>query len=89
MRVEIVDNEEPMATEEDIRYEDLRADTYATIGESNMMKTDNDAENVYHGDVEVTAYNDPDPHHAENMYHVNVDVKTYTHDVPVPFETRF
>ena len=40
MRVEIVDNEEPMATEEDVGYEDLRADTYATIGESNMMKTD-------------------------------------------------
>ena len=56
LRVEIVDNEEPMATEEDVSYEDLPADAYATIEESNMMKTDDDAENVYHGEVDVTAY---------------------------------
>ena len=54
LRTEIVDNEEPMATEDDVSYEDLPADTYATIEESNMMKVDDDAENVYHGAVDVT-----------------------------------
>ena len=87
MRVDIVDNEEPIATEEDIGYEDLPADTYATIGETSRAER-NDDENLYNGEVEVTPYNNPDHPPAENMYHGNVDIKTYNEDVPPPFETR-
>ena len=66
-----------MAIEEDVSYEDLPADTYATIEESNMMKTDDDAEDVYHGQVDVTPYNNPVPQNAENPYHGEVEVTPY------------
>ena len=80
MRVEIVDKEEPMATEEE--------HTYATIGETNIAERNNDAENPYHGEVEVTSYNDPDRPPAEDQYYGNVEVKMYNEDAPAPFETR-
>ena len=77
MRVEIVDKEEPMAIEKDIEYENQEADTYATIEESNMMKSNESAGNAYDGEVKVTPYNNPDLQTAEKLYHGNVDVKTY------------
>ena len=80
MRVEIVDREEPMATEEE--------HTYATIGETNIAERNNGSENAYHGEVEVTPYNDSDPPPTEDQYYVNVEVKMYTDDAPPPFETR-
>ena len=87
MRVEIVDREEPMATEEDV-YQGLPEHTYATIGDTSRAERNGDAENLYNGEVEVTPYYNPDHPSAENMYHGNVDVKTYNEDVPPPFETR-
>ena len=69
MRDEILNREEPMATEDNVAYEPLQENDYAEIweyaGEVDVMQYDNNgqpqAENKYDGTVEVKTYNDPVP----------------------------
>ena len=48
-----------------------------------MMKVDDDAENVYHGEVDVTTYNNTVPLQAENPYHGAVEVTAYNDPDPL------